>query len=223
MLLEQHTAERSERLVDPLPVQSRPMRQCRRSRSGEHDQPGRAEVTEGPLYRVSFKTDVPAFRVLDDGGSLGSREEGRPALDFTLNSDAAEAGDTLALLSRHETLAAEPRRTWDTNSDARASMLAVMNVPKDAPAWLVELVSPHWGAPEWNAWEDYREQLAALGVDPNMLKPIGSLSRPTDISGHIPSLEPWISVPIDWQRFGDRDAPLHALGDLVTEIAKTTT
>jgi hypothetical protein len=102
-------------------------------------------------------------------------------------------------------------------------MLAVMNVPKDAPTWLVELVRPHWGAPEWNAWEDYREKLAALGVPANMLKPIGPLSRPTDISAHVPSLEPWVSVPIDWQRFGDRDALLHALGDLVTEIAKTTT
>jgi len=105
----------------------------------------------------------------------------------------------------------------------RPVMLAVMNVPKDAPTWLVELVGPLWGAPEWSAWEDYREKLPALGVPANMLKPIGPLSRPTDISGHVPSLEPWVSVPIDWQRFGDRDAPLHALGDLVTEIAKTTT
>ena len=102
-------------------------------------------------------------------------------------------------------------------------MLAVMNVAKDAPTWLVELVRPHWGAPEWNAWEEYLEKLAALGVPANMLKPVGPLSRPTDISAHVPSLEPWVSVPIDWQRFGDRDAPLHALGDLVTEIAKTTT
>jgi len=109
------------------------------------------------------------------------------------------------------------------SSDARASMLAVMHVPQDAPSWLVELVRPHWGATEWNAWEGYREKLAALGVPGHMLKPIGPLSRPTDISAHIPSLTPWVSVPIDWQRFGDRDAPLHALGDLVTEIAKTTT
>jgi hypothetical protein len=29
-------------------------------------------------------------------------------------------------------------------------------------------------------------------------------------------------VPIDWERFGDRDAPLHALGELVAEVAKTT-
>ena len=117
----------------------------------------------------------------------------------------------------------KPQRTTDASSDARASMLAVMDVPTDAPAWLVELVGPHWGAPEWNAWEGYREKLAALGVPANMLKPIGPVSRPTDISGHVPSLSPWVSVPIDWQRFGDRDALLHALGDLVTEIAKTTT
>ena len=66
-------------------------------------------------------------------------------------------------------------------------MLAVMNVPKDAPAWLVELVRPHWGEPEWSAWEDYREKLAALGVPANMLKPIGPLGRPRT-SRPVPSL-----------------------------------
>lgn len=102
-------------------------------------------------------------------------------------------------------------------------MLGLMNVPTDAPPWLAELVGTHWGTQEWDAWEGYREKLAALGVPTSMLKPIGPLSRPTDISAHIPSLSPWVSVPIDWQRFGDRDAPLHAFGDLVTEIEKTTT
>jgi hypothetical protein len=94
--------------------------------------------------------------------------------------------------------------------------------PKDAPTWLIDLVRPHWGADEWKAWEGYREQLTDLGVPPSMLKPVGPLSRPTDLTAHIPSLEPWVSVPIDWERFGDRDAPLHALGELVAEVAKTT-
>ena len=97
------------------------------------------------------------------------------------------------------------------------------NVPKDAPAWLVEVAGPHWGTTEWDAWESYHAELTALGVPASHLKPIGSLSRPTEISAHIPSLAPWVSVPIDWQRFGDRDALLHAFGELVTEVAKTTT
>ena len=96
-------------------------------------------------------------------------------------------------------------------------------VPNDAPAWLVEVAGPHWGTTEWDAWESYRAELTALGVPASHLKPIGSLSRPTEISAHIPSLTPWVSVPIDWQRFGDRDALLHAFGELVTEVAKTTT
>jgi len=99
----------------------------------------------------------------------------------------------------------------------------VTKVPKDAPAWLVEAAGPHWGTTEWGAWEGYRAELTALGVPASHLKPIGSLSRPTEISAHIPSLTPWVSVPIDWQRFGDRDALLHAFGELVTEVTKTTT
>ena len=99
----------------------------------------------------------------------------------------------------------------------------VTNVPKDAPAWLVEVASPNWGTTEWDAWESYHADLAALGVPASHIKPIGPLSRPTEISAHIPSLTPWVSVPIDWQRFGDRDALLHAFAELVTEVAKTTT
>jgi hypothetical protein len=102
-------------------------------------------------------------------------------------------------------------------------MLVVMDVPKDAPTWLVELVGPHWGSTEWNTWKDYREKLADLGVPASHIKPVGPLSRPTEISAHIPSLTPWVSVPIDRQRYGDEDALLHAFGDLVTEIAKTAT
>ncbi len=99
----------------------------------------------------------------------------------------------------------------------------VTNAPKDAPAWLVEVASPNWGTTEWDAWESCHADLAALGVPASHIKPIGPLSRPTEISAHIPSLTPWVSVPIDWQRFGDRDALLHAFAELVTEVAKTTT
>jgi hypothetical protein len=82
--------------------------------------------------------------------------DGLDGTGLTLNLGAAEAASTLALLPRRETRAAELAHD-DLSSDTRASMLAVMHVPKDAPSWLVELVRPHWGAPEWNAWEDYRE------------------------------------------------------------------
>jgi hypothetical protein len=99
----------------------------------------------------------------------------------------------------------------------------VTNVPNDAPAWLVEVAGPHWGTAEWDAWESCRAELTALGVPPTHLKPIGSLDHPTEISAHIPSLSPWVSVPIDWQRYGDRDALLHAFRELVTEVAKTAT
>jgi len=102
-------------------------------------------------------------------------------------------------------------------------MLGAMNVPKDAPPWLAELVGPYWGSEEWSAWRDYLEKFAALGVPAHYIKPVGPLDRPTEISAHAPSLTPWVSVPIDWQRFGDKEALLHALGDLVTETAKTTT
>ena len=100
-------------------------------------------------------------------------------------------------------------------------MLVAMNVPKDAPTWLTELVGPHWGSPEWSAWEEYGQKLAAYGVPASHIKPVGPLDRPTEISAHIPSLTPWVSVPIEWQRFGEKDAVLRALGELVTEIAKT--
>ena len=96
------------------------------------------------------------------------------------------------------------------------------NVPKDAPAWLADVAGPHWGADEWEAWENLHAELAALGVPASHVKPIGPLDRPTEISAHIPSLTPWVSVPVDWQRFGDTDALLHAFGELVTEVAKTT-
>ena len=96
------------------------------------------------------------------------------------------------------------------------------SVPKDAPTWLVEVASPHWDTPEWDAWERSRAELAALGVPASHVKPVGPLSRPTEISAHIPSLTPWVSVPVDWQGLGDRDALLHAFGELVTEVAKTT-
>ena len=99
----------------------------------------------------------------------------------------------------------------------------VTTVPNDAPAWLIEVAGPHWGTTEWDAWESYRAELTALGVPATHLKPIGSLSRPTEISAHIPSLTPWVSVPIDWQQYGDRDAPLHAFRELVSEVAKTAT
>jgi len=99
----------------------------------------------------------------------------------------------------------------------------VTNVPKDAPSWLVEVAGPHWGTTEWDAWESSRAELTALGVPATHLKPIGSLSRPREISAHIPSLTPWVSVPIDWESYGDRDALLHAFRELVTEVAKTAT
>jgi hypothetical protein len=99
----------------------------------------------------------------------------------------------------------------------------VTDVPNDAPAWLVEVAGPHWGPTEWQAWEGYRAELTALGVPSTHLKPIGSLSRPTEISAHIPSLTPWVSVPIDWATFGEKDALLHAFRELVTEVAKTAT
>jgi len=102
-------------------------------------------------------------------------------------------------------------------------MLVPMTVPKDAPTWLAELVAPYWGPPEWDAWNDYLEKFAALDVPASYIKPVGPLDRPTEISAHIPSLTPWVAVPIDWQRFGDKDAVLHALGELVTEVAKTAT
>jgi hypothetical protein len=105
----------------------------------------------------------------------------------------------------------------------RPHALLVTKVPKDAPAWLVEVAGPHWGTTEWDSWESYRAELTTLGVPASHLKPIGSLSRPTEISAHVPSLTPWVSVPIEWQRFGERDALLHAFGELVTEVAKTTT
>jgi hypothetical protein len=98
----------------------------------------------------------------------------------------------------------------------------VTNVPKDAPAWVVDVVGAQWGTAEWDAWESCRAELAALGVPASHLKPVGPLSRPTEISAHIPSLTPWVSVPIDWQGFGDKDALLRAFRELVTEVSKTT-
>lgn len=97
------------------------------------------------------------------------------------------------------------------------------DVPKDAPAWLVDVAGPHWGTTEWDAWESCRAELADLGVPASHVKPIGALSRPTEISAHIPSLTPWVSVPVDWQTFGDKGALLHAFEELVTEVAKTAT
>jgi hypothetical protein len=99
----------------------------------------------------------------------------------------------------------------------------VTKVPKDAPAWLVEVAGPHWGTAEWDAWESSRAGLAGLGVPASHVKPIGSLSRPTEISAHIPSLTPWVSVPVDWEAFGEKDALLRAFEELVTEVAKTAT
>jgi hypothetical protein len=99
----------------------------------------------------------------------------------------------------------------------------VSNVPKDAPAWLVDVAGPHWGTPEWERWERSRAKLAGLGVPATHIKPIGSLSRPTEISAHIPSLTPWVSVPVDWDAFGEKEALLRAFGELVTEVAKTAT
>jgi hypothetical protein len=99
----------------------------------------------------------------------------------------------------------------------------VTKVPNDAPAWLVEVAGPHWGQTEWDAWGSCRAELAGLGVPASHIKPIGSLSRPTEISAHIPSLTPWVSVPIDWATFGEKDALLHAFRELVTEVAKTAT
>jgi hypothetical protein len=99
----------------------------------------------------------------------------------------------------------------------------VTNVSKDAPAWLVDVVGPHWGTTEWDAWESCRAELAAIGVPASHVKPVGPLSRPTEISAHIPSLTPWVSVPIDWQRLGDKEAVLHAFRQLVTEVGKTAT
>lgn len=95
------------------------------------------------------------------------------------------------------------------------------NAPKDAPGWLVEAAGPHWGTTEWEAWERHRADLAALGVPASHVKPVGPLGRPTEISGHIPSLTPWVSVSVDWETFGDRDALLHAFEELVTEVRKT--
>lgn len=96
-------------------------------------------------------------------------------------------------------------------------------VPKDAPAWLVDVVGSHWGTTEWEAWESCRAELAGLGVPASHIKPIGSLSRPTEISAHVPSLTPWVSVPIDWEAFGEKNALLRAFEELVTDVAKTTT
>ena len=97
------------------------------------------------------------------------------------------------------------------------------SVPKDAPAWLVDAAGSHWGATEWDAWESCRAELAGLGVPASHIKPVGPVGRPTEISAHIPSLAPWVSVPVDWQGLGDKDALLHAFGELVTEVAKTAT
>jgi hypothetical protein len=99
----------------------------------------------------------------------------------------------------------------------------VTNVPDNAPTWLADIVGPHWGATEWEAWEGHRAELAGLGVPATHIKPVGPLSRPTELSAHIPSLAPWVSVPIDWERFGDKQALLHAFGELVAEVAKTAT
>jgi hypothetical protein len=100
-------------------------------------------------------------------------------------------------------------------------MLDLMDAPNDAPAWLTEVVGPRWGEAEWSKWKDSQDRLAALGVPATHVKPVGPLDRPTDLSAHIPSLTPWVSVPVDWQRFGDKDALLHAFDDLVTELTKT--
>jgi hypothetical protein len=97
----------------------------------------------------------------------------------------------------------------------------VTNVPNDAPAWLVEVAGPHWDTAEWDVWERSRVELAGLGVPASHVKPVGPLSRPTELSAHIPSLTPWVSVPVDWQRFGDKDALLRAFEELVAEVAKT--
>ncbi|HET7515245.1 MAG TPA: hypothetical protein VFJ60_10630 [Gaiella sp.] len=75
------------------------------------------------------------------------------------------------------------------------------------------MVGARWGEAEWSAWKDFRDRLAALGVPATHVKPVGPLDRPTDLSAHTPSLAPWVSVPVDWQRFGDEDALLHAFGD----------
>ena len=97
-------------------------------------------------------------------------------------------------------------------------------VPNDAPAWLVEVAGPHWGTTAWDAWESYRAKLTRPRRSGELTSSRSVLGRPTEISAHIPSCSPpWVSVPIDWQRFGDRDALLHAFGELVTEVAKTTT
>ena len=97
------------------------------------------------------------------------------------------------------------------------------NVPENAPAWLVDVAGPHWDTSEWEAWESYRVELTALGVPASHLKPVGPLGRPTEISAHIPSLTPWVSVPIDWEGSGEKDALLQAFGELVAEVAKTAT
>jgi hypothetical protein len=119
--------------------------------------------------------------------------------------------------TEEEVLDDRPRYRAHRRPNARL----VTDVPKDAPAWLVEVAGPNWGTDEWEAWEGYRADLAALGVPASHIKPVGLLSRPTEISAHIPSLTPWVSVPIDWQRFGDTDALLRAFAELVAEVAKT--
>jgi hypothetical protein len=96
-----------------------------------------------------------------------------------------------------------------------------MDVSNDAPAWLADVVGSQWGEAEWSAWKDSQDKLVALGVPATHVKPVGPLDRPTAISAHIPSLTPWVSVPVDWERFGAKDALLHAFGELVTETAKT--
>ena len=100
-------------------------------------------------------------------------------------------------------------------------MLVVVDAPNDAPAWLAEVVGSQWAEAEWSSWKDSQEKLAALGVPTTHVKPVGPMDRPTAISAHIPSLTPWVSVPVEWERLGDKDALLHAFGELVTELSKT--
>jgi hypothetical protein len=100
-------------------------------------------------------------------------------------------------------------------------MLVGMNATNDAPDWLTEVVGSRWGEAEWSAWKESQAKLVALGVPATHVKPVGPLDRPTAISAHIPSLTPWVSVPVDWEGLGDKQALLHAFDELVTETAKT--
>ena len=162
------------------------------SRSRQERHPARAAGAPGGLERrLSPRPRLGELLAVEDPEDAADEEQDHlvngPGMGSAANVPPHRSGLGIwppnhdldgAERATDESAALRTRSISSPFVDARASMLGVMNVPKDAPTWLVELVRPHWGAPEWNAWEDYREKLAALGVPANRLKPIGPLAAP---------------------------------------------